>query len=345
MRNKPIIFILGFLFILSTSAGVIGYLNKDKYNKEPQTPKVEIKYEYYIEGSKVENIPSNENNEYIFSRYECDNEISGSFDNEKWSFTPNEEKNGTCKLYFVNAFYEVTLSATNGVVSETNNLKVKREEDGQFEIIPNEGYEFKEVVCSNNKEAIYDISTNTLNINVIMENVACKVTFEIKNLKLDLTVKNGKGNTTEYANYGENISTIVEPNDGYEKPTITCTNEQEYTYLNNNFSIPRITDNTKCTVTFKKTPIVTYKLLLKDIDENVKITAGSTEQSIVSGKDGRFTLLPNEGYEVEINCGDIQPSKVETDPNGSITYTFLQMSKDITCNVTSKEKVQTQGDD
>jgi hypothetical protein len=141
----------------------------------------------------------------------------------------------------------------------------------------------------------------------------------------------------ERANYGESISAIVEPNEGYEKPTISCTNNQEYTYENNNFSIPKITDNTKCTVTFKKTPIVKYKLMLKDISENIKIISGSTEQSVVAGKDGKFTLKADEGYEIELDCGGIQPSKTDTEADGSLTYTFLEVNKDITCNVNAKE--------
>ena len=177
-----------------------------------------------------------------------------------------------------------------------------------------------------------------------MEDVACKVSFELKNLKLELTVKNGKGTTTEHGNYGESVSAIVEPNDGYEKPSITCTNKQEYTYENNNFTIPKITDNTKCTVTFKKTPIVNYKLSLKDISEYVKIKSGSTEQSVAAGKDGKFTLLADEGYEIELDCGGVQPSKVDLEADGSYTYTFLEVNKDITCNVHTKEKQQSSGE-
>lgn len=347
MKRKPIIYLLGFLFIISTVCGVVGLIHKNKQDKEPKQPETVITYEYYVEGIKVDNKPNNSENEYIYSRYECDNEIVGSFDSEKWEFSINEaskDKNGTCKLYFVNAFYEVTLSATNGVVDETAETKIKREEDASFVITPNEGYEFKEVVCSNNKEATYDLSTNTLGINVIMEDVACKVSFELKNLKLDLSVKNGKGTTIEYANYGESISAIVEPNEGYEKPTITCTNDQEYTYSNNNFSIPKITNNTKCTVTFKKTPIVKYKITIKDISEKVRIVSGSTEQTVVAGKDGKFTLLADEGYDIELDCGGVQPSKTDLEADGSYSYTFLEVNKDITCNVNAKEKSQSNTD-
>ena len=348
MKRKPIIILLSILFIITTICGILGFIQHKKNNKEPDKPKVTVNYNYYVEGNKVDSLPTNsEDKEYIYSRYECDNNITGSFNSDTWSWSLNEDskdKNGTCSLYFVNAYYEVTLTATNGVVDETASTRIKREEDAQFEVTPNEGYEFKEVVCTNNKEAIYDISTNTLGINVIMEDVACKVSFELKNLKLEVTVKNGKGNATEYANYGESISTIVEPNDGYEKPTISCTNKQEYTYENNNFSIPKITDNTKCTVTFKKIPIVTYKISLKVLSDKVRIISGNIEQSVAAGKDGKFTLQANEGYEIELDCNGVQPSKVDTEADGSLSYTFLEVNKDIACSVNAKEKQTTSGE-
>ncbi|UKI57209.1 MAG: hypothetical protein L6V81_07480 [Clostridium sp.] len=44
---------------------------------------------------------------------------------------------------------------------------------------------------------------------------------------MDVTVVNGKGTTTETAKYGESISAIVEPNEGYQNPKLECTNDQK----------------------------------------------------------------------------------------------------------------------
>ena len=347
MKNKGLIGLLFVLFALSTIASVIGYKEHKKAEiNKPEEKKEQITYEYYLEEQLQSTMPTNsvEDSEisYSFSRYQCDNNVTGSFDTEKWVFIPNVEKESTCKLYFVKNQYEVTLSVTNGIIDGellSNVVPVVRESDGQFKITPNEGYEYKDVICSNDKEALYDLSTNTLTIHSVMEDVACMVTFDIKELRLDLTVKNGKGTTTEKANYGETITAVVQANDGYEKPKIDCTNDQKATIENNTFKIEKITNNTKCTVTYAKIPIVTYLLKLQNVPETVTITSGNKEQSIVAGKDGKFTLKPAEGYEISLSCSDsVKPSKEEPEEDGSITYTFLSMSKNVTCSVTATEK-------
>ena len=342
MKNKAIIILLLILFLCSTSLGIVGYIQHKKNGPtdKPEEKKELVKFEYYLENEQIENMPKNtEEEKYVFSKYICENGTTINFDQEKWEANIVDEKEDTCKLYFVNGTYEVTLSATNGTIKpdeETSaEFKVDRENDIQIEVNPNEGYEYSDVSCANEKEAVYDLSTNTLTINSIMENTACKINFKIKTLKMELTVKNGKGTATESAKYGESVSAVVQPNDGYEKPKIECTNNQEYTFDNNRITIERLTDNTKCTVTFSKAPIVTYKLKIEDLPEEVIITSGNKEQSIVAGKDGKFTLKPNDGYEVKIDCNGVQPSSEEKDPDGSVAYTFLQMSKDVTCKVTA----------
>ena len=38
---------------------------------------------------------------YTFEKYECSNEVKGSWDNKKWKFTPDLTADSTCKLYFI----------------------------------------------------------------------------------------------------------------------------------------------------------------------------------------------------------------------------------------------------
>lgn len=373
MKNKALVIITAILFVLTCAAGIVGYIEHGKDtpdNPKPKPKKELIKYEYYLEDLLVDEMPVNKDmtkkeentdtNEttttdtekkdtetkeydliqYEFSKYQCTNGVTGTFDTNEWKFIPSQEKESVCKLYFVNAFYSVELSAANGVVDEKNETKIKRESDGSFIVKPNEGYEFKEVTCTNNKQAKYDKSTNTLNISVIMENVACKVDFQIKALRLDLNVKNGQGSTTENTKYGESVSAIVEPNEGYENPKVECTNNQVAKIENNQLIIEKITDNTTCTVTFNKVQEKKYTLKV-NVGEGATITSGSIEQQIIAGKDAKFSIKPEEGYEIKLNCGGIQPSETTTDPNGTINYTFLNMSQNITCNVTTTKTTTT----
>lgn len=365
MKNKGLIVVLSLLFVLSAAAAVIGTLEHmkkdDKPTKEidkPEEKKEVLKYEYYLEdelqtvmptnptSEKVEGEESEENAEklYSYSKYQCDNDITGNFDTETWVFTPDVKKEGTCKLYFVKNKYDLTLTFSNATLDsgENNTISVPRESDGQVIITPNEGYEYKSVVCSNDKSATYDISSNTLNVPSIMEDTACKIDFEIKQLKMDLTVKNGKGTTTETSEYGGSVSAVVQANDGFENPSVTCTNNQEHTLENNEFRIAKLTDNTKCTVTFNKTKPTTYKLKIEALPSVVKISMGNKEQNVEAGKDGKIALKTDDGFVHKIDCHGVMPSKEESDPNYGTIYTFLEMSKDISCNVTAEDAPQTE---
>ena len=345
MKNKPIIIVLAILLVLSTAAAVIGFLNKDKNNGKvnppANNPQVEddITYEYYLEEEIVEQMPMNteEEQQYDFSKFVCDNNMTIDFNTEEWTYNTINKSKGVCKLYFVRKQYDVTLTATNGLINgeeASSVIKVDRLTDGQFNIIPNEGYEYKETTCSNEKEALFDKSTNTLTISSVSSDVACKVDFEKKNLRIDVTVKNGTGTTTEYKDYGESFTAIVQANDGYVDPQVKCNISEGFQYEDNKLTIQKVTDNTQCTVTFNKKPAVTYNLRIDNLPEQVTITAGNKEQNIVSGKDGKFSLQVEDGYEIKLDCNGIKPSDVEVDENGVITYTFLGINTNITCNVT-----------
>ncbi len=352
LKNKPIILILVVSFIISTIFGTYGLIlsKSNPSSKEDNKPK--IKYEYYLEEQLVAEMPSQtdeDGNTYEFSKYKCDNNTELDFNTDTWNYTVAKETNDVCRLYFVKSEYTVEITATNGLVNGeelTYSFKTPRETDGTYSVVPNEGYEFKDasgITCSNDKQAIYDISTHMVNINNVSEDIACKIDFTKKQLKLDIVVKNGTGTTTETKEYGESVSAIVQPNEGYEKPKIVCTNKQEYTYADNKLTIAKLTDNAKCEVTFNKKAAVTYNLIINNLPEVVTITAGNKKQSIVAGKDGRFSLRVTDGYQIVLDCNGVRPSNEQNDPDGSITYTFLAINRNITCNVNAQAIDQNNG--
>ena len=75
----------------------------------------------------------------------------------------------------------------------------------------------------------------------------------------------------------------------------------------------------------------------------VTITAGNKKQSIVAGKDGRFSLRVTDGYQIVLDCNGVRPSNEQNDPDGSITYTFLAINRNITCNVNAQAIDQNNG--
>ncbi len=339
--RKVLITILSICFLLTTTASIIGIIqnNKRKNVIIPEVPKNVVTYEYYLENEIQEIMPRNSIDsevKYVFSKYLCTNNLAGSFDTTLWKFTPSEDKEATCKLYFVKSQYEVTITTTNGLVKDDDDgiFKIPRESEGQFNVVPNEGYKYKNVVCSNGKEAVYDLSTNTLIINSVMEDIACKVNFEIMKFKAKINVTNGTGSTTETTKYGNDVNVIVKAKDGYENPTYKCSNGQSGSYKNNTFSIYKLTDNTTCNITFKKIPVEKFTLKLSNLPSSVTVVSGNTSQQVKKGTDGKISLKPNSGYNVNINC-NVKPSSSVTDPDGTVNYVFLNVSKDITCNVSS----------
>lgn len=348
MKSKGLKIILVFLILLTGSCGAIGYVESKKV-KNDKVNEIEnkITYEYYLEDELQQTMPINTPNAtdengnaivneptYQFSRFTCTNDLTGDFDVDNWKFIPKENKTSTCKLYFVKTNYSVTLTITNGVEDENNLKVIQREKDGKFIIKPNEGYIYKSATCSDNKEGAWDESTNTFTLNAIMKDITCKIDFEIKQLQADITVVNGKGNTTETVNYGESISVIVEPNSGYEKAKIDCTNKQTGTFSSNKFTISKLTDNTKCTITFEKAPVVKHILKVNILDNTkYSISSGSESIPVDNGSTGIFTIKSIDGTTPNVSCGNINPSKIDNVDSSTFKYTFLNVTNNITCNI------------
>ena len=348
MKNKIILIGLIVAFVLCLTGASLGYYENKARSKEPIIKKNgTITYEYYLENelkdkeSTTNPVTKDELGEdvvevkYVFSRFECTNGVKGYFDETKWEFVPAAEAEATCKLYFSRANYNVTFTITNGEEAEDNVNIVNRESNGIFVLNPNEGYEFDSYKCTNDKEAIWDKATNKFTLNAVMNDITCKVVFKIKELSADIIVKNGTGTTTEVREYGETVTSIVTPDEGYEKPTIKCTNSQSATFSKNTITIEKLTDNTKCTVTFKVVAVKSYSLKIS-LTEHVKIVNGEATQTITSGGDGTFSLKADDGYSIDgIDCGGITPVIVNNE-DGSIKYTFNGIEKNISCTVDEK---------
>ena len=348
MKRKVILTILSILFIITYSGAATGfYYSKNRVlvpQKPIETKQGKVTYVYYLEDEKVDKMPVNveideegneiETDNYLFSRFVCTNDLSGKFDTNKWQFIPSEEKDSTCNLYFVNSKYSVTLTIINGVEDESNEEYVEREKNGVFKITPDDGYAYKDAICSDDKEVFWDDDNKSLLINAVTKDVMCKVNFTIKTLSAKFNVVNGTGNTTSEVKYGESVEAVIEANDGYEKPLVECTNNQEATYENGKVLITKLTDNTECKITFNAVPIKMYELNV-ELPSEVIVISGSTSQEIESGKDGTFTLQTDDGYLSNLSCGDITPSKVEDINSSTKKYTFLSVTNNISCKVTA----------
>lgn len=354
MKNKLLFVTLTILFIIFSICTVIGYTqcvkNKDLNNNPNKTETNNIIFEYYLEDERVDQLPKQdstitlsdniEEKKYIFKRYNCTNNITGKFNENKWEFETNG-KDGLCKLYFVNAKYEITFNVINGIQDEKNVTTIERETDGSFKMIPNEGFEFESVICANNKEATWDESTSTINISAITSDIACTVNFEKKELIINIDVINGKGTTTEKVLYGDAKSIVIEPNLGYNNPKIQCTNNQNATYDNQSLIFDKLTNNTTCTINFYKIVIPVYNVTIENIEDfasstDIKISNGINKVNKVNkGESFIFTITRLTDKIVNLNCGDVIPQESIIE-NGINKYEFLNINNDVTCNIEIK---------
>ena len=354
MKNRLLIIITCFLLVTCLTAATVGLIRsnkKDQKPKPPVVPKAVITYEYYLEDVLQEDMPMKEfvldkdGNEtekpkYEFLKYTCTNDLLGEFDSENWVFNVDSTNvDSTCQLYFANTTYKANITVTNGLAEEEE-LVVDREGKAEFIITPTEGYTFKEVSCSNNKETKWDESTKTLSIDVITEDVACKVTFDVMELEVITSVNNGEGSTTEKKKYGDKVELLIQPHEGFDNPIIKCSNDQEARFENNKLVIDKLTNSTHCAVEFLKIQPKLYKLTINSLPETATITSGSMEQNIEAGKDAKITIKPGENEELKITCSESIIPNTTNNLEGTVTYSFLSISRDISCDITSTPKAE-----
>lgn len=351
MKNKGMFVFLLLMFLIATAGGVIGLIESKKAKPETPTPeeKGQVTYKYYLEGEEVQEMPVNEktvdangvetvNELYKLSEQHCTNGVTGTFDEKEWKFTVDKEIDSVCELRFVQSKYEVTLTLVNSsdATLDPNNLKyIERDQDGVFVITPTEGYGFVKADCSDNKSYKWDETKNTLTLETINKDVACKVIFALKEFTINLNVTNGEGSTTKTVKYGENIKEVVTPKEGYANPSIDCTNKlQKGTFKENTFIIDKVIGNNTCTVIFNKTAPKKYSFNI-ELPAEITILNGSKSAEIEEGKDNEITFKVQEGYKMSLNCGDINPSKEESIDTTTKKYTFLGIKSNISCKATA----------
>ena len=126
-----------------------------------------------------------------------------------------------------------------------------------------------------------------------MSDVNCDISFNRKQIKINVVVKNGKGNTTESVYYGDSKSIIVEPNDGFKNAKVSCTNGQTATFDNNTINFTSLTSDTSCTITFQKLAVVNYKLNVSNPTEFENISLIASIWNISDIKLWPFVIYPS----------------------------------------------------
>lgn len=313
MKNKKTIAIfITALAILSLALGIVGYLEYRKGNI-PDDVKHTVTYRYYLNNEEVNEMPTNatlisSSSEissstteaeklYAFNTASCTNKVTYEWDDDAWTFTPANTADTTCSLYFVTTTNELTVTATNAVVTPLASNKITRGEDAIIKITPTEGYAYKETICTNNEVVEWDLEKSELTIKNINAETTCAATYELSKFSVEVKVSNGSGATTVEYNYGTKVEINITASSGYGTPEITCSNDQKGTWANGVFTIAKLTKTSICNVNFKQLQSAATYTVSIDTGAYGVLATGASAVSVISGGSVSFPIVvTNDNY-------------------------------------------------
>ncbi len=355
MGNKKIIAILiGILFAICFIFGIVGLLESKKTPQVKPTKNYQVTYKYFLndvevsqmpvnpkqivdEGSSVaSSIEMNVEELYAFNTATCTNNVTYTWDSVNWKFTPSNTADSTCSLYFVTTYNVVKIEATNAKITTPSEIKVKRGEDAVIKITPNEGYEFEKASCSNNEVVDWDKDAKELIIRSITSETSCKASFAVSKFSVEVQVNMGNGSTKVEYEYGKAVEINTTPAEEYGNPEIACTNNQKASWKDNVLKIDKLTDNTKCTVTFTKLQSKTEYMATLNVGDNGTIISGANPTKVLAGGSINWNIRVAEGYKPDdITCrggnGDIKPS------DNDYIITLKNVVEDAECSIIYKQ--------
>ena len=263
---------------------------------------LKVTYNYYLDGSKVEENPRSETTELIPETSSCTNGAIINYDeNTKEYSIGNITKDSTCTLYYKSLIYNVSIEGSN-VTFGNNTIEVIYGNTNTVTITPNEGYYISGGSCSNGytieglttgTSAIGE-QTITINNNSTTQGATCTITTAKRSFNVSMSGSNVTfGNNTIEVEYGNTNTVTVTPTNNYYISGGSCTNGYTITgmttgtsatgtqtiTINNNNKI----SNTTCTITSIKTCEYTVNQKF-----NYSYTGG--EQSITLACTGKYKL-------------------------------------------------------
>lgn len=363
MENKKVIAILiGTLTTICLILGLIGLLQSKRTPKIIPEKKYQVTYKYYLNDVEVSQMPTNptlisseeEGEEgsssssdemsverlYAFNTATCTNNVTYTWDETTWTFTPSNTADSTCSLYFVTTYNVVKVEATNAKITSSKEMKVKRGEDAVIKITPNEGYTFEKAECTNDEIVDWDNDAKELIVRGITLETTCNANFIISKFSVETQVNMGTGTTKVEYEYGKKVEIKVNPAEDYGNPDIVCTNDQKGTWKDNLFTIEKLTNNTKCTITFKKLQSQNEYTVSLDVGTNGNILSGANPAKVTAGGSMSWNVRVNEGYVPEdLTCRGVSGSYKLSGTDYIVT--LKNVTEDTECTIVYKQQ-QTQ---
>lgn len=362
-NKKIVIYIIFAMLVISLVLGTIGLIaskNENSSNSsslDEDSKDYKVSYKYYIDSTEVKDSVEQKEIQidgefegskvtiklYTFDKYICTNNVEGKWDDENWEFTPELTSNSVCRLYFNKNIHDVKIMATNGKLPNNTNEETKAIEinkEGTIKIIPNDGYKFNGVNCTNDAKAEYNNETNDLTIkNVTKDDTTCTITFGVSDYTINLSVEYGSPATSSKSvKYGENVVFNVTPSQNYDSPLVECKNHKDVTYSNGELTINSVTSNDECSVKFSYSPSK-YNVTLK---VNNGILISNESANVFPGKTAIFVIDKNsDAYSLtdpEMKCTKLDGSESSVSMKiESQSIRIDNVDADLNCEVTLKE--------
>lgn len=317
-NTKKLIIVTAILFVISLGLGGYG-LYLDMFSDK----EYDISYSYVVNKKLVKNMPG-EDDDYEFSKYKCNNGITGRWSETEWKFIPKAESDGKCRLYFVDKQYTAQLIAPDGVtIAGEEKIKVKKDEMAEFAIALAEGVSIKEVTCTKDQQA--EFTKEKITLSELTDDTTCTIVTEDAKYNVEAKAINGKvtGFKQEVV-YGQNVIYTVSPKNGYSLDTVSCTNNQTGNWSNGKLTVEKVTNETVCTVRFKASE---YTVTVKA--KNGKVTAPATKTIAANGTVS-FTVVPTNGTNAsKISCTNGQKGSFSNN-----SFVVSKVTANTTCTVT-----------
>lgn len=362
MGNKSAMpIIIGALSIICLIFGIIGFLENQKKPSVKPEIKYQVTYKYYLNNVEVAQMPTNPKmisdegsstastkevdveKLYAFNTATCTNNVTYTWDEETWTFTPSNTADSTCSLYFVTTYNTFKLEVKNAKIKGESEAKIKRGEDAVVKITPDEGYVFEKAECTNNEVAEWNNDAKELIVRSITLETSCKANFVIGKFTVETQVNLGTGTTKVEYEYGKKIELKVTPAEGYRNPDITCTNDQKATWNNDTLIIDKLTNSTLCTITFKKLQTKVDYTVSLDLGELGlgTILFGTNPSKVPVGGSVSWNIRVNEGYIIENATCSTGTSHIDKSGDDYIV-TLKNVDKDGGCSLIYKQQTQAQ---
>lgn len=324
-NKKTLMIILIALTSVCLCLGTVGLLENKKNAKPDVKPQREyqVTYKYYLNDVEVSQMPTNATmisseeeasssstkkemdveKLYAFNTYSCTNNVTGTWNDDTWTFTHSNTADATCSLYFVTTYNTVRVEATNAKITSDKEIKVTRGQDAVIKITPDEGYTFEEAKCTNNEVVDWDNDAKELIIRSVTLETTCNAKFKMSKFTVETQVNNGTGTTKVEYEYGKKVEIKTIPAEEYGDPEIVCSNEQKATWKDDTLTIEKLTNDTKCTITFKKTQSkISYTVTL-DVGDHGRIASGKATTEIMAGANAWWNINVDSGWLIDqVTC-------------------------------------------